>query len=191
MRAGSGIALAAFLTVLAACGPGINSTAPASEAFSSRSSASPTKPSTVSDAEIAIELRTVGVSITRYTNIAQEDFDEITPALFDRLKRSLDEVGLAIDDWHSFADALTDSELAVPGRLNAIGDFTRALDAWHSQQRTGADIWEKCLQERDIKPHPLGIEGCIFMDFDFAKEQRVFSEYVDKLRALAADVGLQ
>lgn len=198
------VAVPIVALALAGCGSSVNSTegttapetssAPAYSAPATTAAPAPsptaTKPEKISDPDIAEELRTVGVVVTKYTDIGKEDVDGITPALYDRIINAQDGVKRAIDDWHAFADPIRASDLNVPGRLDGIKAYSKALDAWYEQQKLGADIWKKCIDEEMKKPHRFGVEGCIVEDYDYEQELVIFNEYLDTLKALAADVGL-
>lgn len=189
---------------LAGCGSSVESTgittvretssAPAYSAPETTAAPAPApssdKREKISDPDIARELRTVGVVVTKYTDIGKEEVDAITRPLYDRIMKAQDGVKRAIDDWHAFADPIRTSDLMVPGRLDGIKAYSQALDAWYEQQKLGADIWKVCLDEEMRKPNRLGVEGCIVMDYDYDQEARVFKEYLDTLTALAEDVGL-
>ena len=157
------------------------------------SSASPTvavPENKVSDRDIAREFRTVGVIVTDYTNIAQDETGEITRALYDRVLSELQGVERGVRDWHQFANSLTADELEVPARLKAVEEYSEGLDAWLEQQLLGAEIWDSCLEEEETDPNPLGVAGCIVLGIDFDAEQRIFTDYLEALTSLAEDVGL-
>ena len=198
------VAVPLVALALVGCGSSVNSTgvttvretssAPAYSAPATTAapapSPTPTKPEKISDPDIAEELRTVGVVVTKYTDIGKEEVDAITRPLYDRIIKEQAGVERAIDDWHAFADPIRSSDLIVPGRLDGIKAYSKALDAWFEQQKLGSEIWKKCLDEELKKPHRFGVEGCIVMDYDYDQEAEIFQEYVDTLTALAEDVGL-